>query len=286
MSRPIGVFDSGVGGLTVFKALERALDGRPLIYLGDTARVPYGTRSNETVVRYALEAARFLSRHGVEMMVVACNTASSVAIDELREITNVPVHGVIGPGARRAAELSRTGRIGVIGTRATVESGAYSHAIRELRADAQVISRACPLFVPLAEEGWTENEVVRRVAETYLADLERADVDTLVLGCTHYPLLRGVIGSVMGDGVRVVDSAESVAAEIRGRLPGKGSESKGGDAGSEARDRDEPKDAGKSTPGAHHRFFVTDAPGPFRAVAERFLGRPIPQLERARIDGE
>jgi glutamate racemase len=262
----IGIFDSGVGGLTVFRALECALPGRSLIYLGDTARVPYGTRSAETVVRYSLEAARFMQRQGVRMLVVACNTASSVAIEPVVREFGLPVLGVILPGADRAVELTRARRIGVIGTRATVRSGAYERAIRSRLPEAEVISRACPLFVPLAEEGWTENEVALQVAETYLAPFRAAEVDTLVLGCTHYPLLTDVIAEVMGPGVRLVDSAESVAARVREELAGE-------------RDGDPSGDV-------EHHFFVTDAPEPFQAVAERFLGRPIARLERATIDGD
>jgi glutamate racemase len=265
-SRPIGIFDSGVGGLTVFKVLESALPDEAFVYLGDTARVPYGTRSAETVVRYSLEAAHFLTDHDVKMLIVACNSASSVALDALAAEVSFPVIGVIEPGARRAAELSPHGRIGVIGTRGTIASEAYPPAIRALRPDAQVISRACPLFVPLAEEGWTDHDVVRRVAEVYLKPMEEAEVDTLVLGCTHYPLLRSVIAQVMGDGVCLVDSAEAVAAEVGKRLAGDPTlaAAEGG------------------TPREHH-FFVTDAPEPFLAVAERFLGGPVRRLERAQL---
>jgi glutamate racemase len=272
--RPIGVFDSGVGGLTVFKALEAALPHERMIYLGDTARVPYGTRSRETVVRYALEAERFLARHDVKMMVVACNTASSVAIDELRAATDVPVHGVIGPGARRAIQLSQGRRIGVIGTRATIASEAYPQAIRALAPAAHVVSRACPLFVPLAEEGWTDNEVTRKVGETYLAELRAERIDTLVLGCTHYPLLRDAIAHVMGDDVRIVDSAESVAAEIVEHLE---------------QHEVEPGNVDRGEPGGgrdRHEFFVTDVPAPFHAVAERFLGHSIERLQQADITGD
>ena len=268
--RPIGVFDSGVGGLTVFQALEAALPGEALVYLGDTARVPYGSKSAETVIRYTLEAAHFLRSCQVKMLVVACNTASSVALGDVAKEAEVPVLGVILPGARRAAELSRSGRIGVIGTRATIASGAYPRAIHALRPEAEVESHPCPLFVPLAEEGWTDNEVARRVAETYLAPLRTREVDTLVLGCTHYPLLREVIGQVMGPDVRLVDSAESVAAEAGDHL---------------SRHGDLAAPRGGTGRDGHH-FFVTDAPAPFVAVAERFLGRPIERLERARIEGE
>ena len=254
--RPIGVFDSGVGGLTVFRAVEQAVPGESLIYVGDTARVPYGTKSPKTVERYALQAARFLREHRIKLLVVACNTASSVALDPLAQAADAPVMGVIEPGARQAVALSKSGRIGVIGTRATVDSGAYPSAIRAMRPGVEVISRACPLFVPLAEEGWEGDDVVPRVARRYLAPLQEARIDTLVLGCTHYPLLRGTIGEVMGPSVRLVDSAESTAAEVRERL-----------------ERDPQRASGQGQ--GHRRFFVTDDPEPFQQVAERFLGRTI-----------
>jgi len=262
----IGVFDSGVGGLTVFRALERALPAESLIYLGDTARVPYGTKSVETVERYATEATRFLKQRGVKLLVVACNSASAVALPAVEAEAGLPVLGVIEPGAQRAVACSNSGRIGVIGTRATVDSGAYTRSITKLRPDAQVTARACPLFVPLAEEGWADDEIARAVAWRYLEPLRGAGIDTLVLGCTHYPLLEGVIGEVMGEGVTLVDSAGSVANQTRQVLA-------------------EHRDLATATPGrVEHHFFVTDAPGPFQAVAERFLGRPIRSLERARIE--
>jgi glutamate racemase len=265
--RPIGVFDSGVGGLTVFHALERALPRERLFYLGDTARVPYGPKSPETVTRYGLEAARFLRKHDVKALVVACNTVSAVAIDAVAEEARVPTVGVILPGARRAVKVSRSGRIGVIGTRATVGSEAYPRAILALRGDAEVFSQACPLFVPLAEEGWTDDDVARAVAERYLATLKQSGVDTVVLGCTHYPLLKPTIQEVMGEGVALVDSAEAVAEEVREWLA------------TDAVLRG-PVDAGAAT----HRFYVTDAPAPFQTVAERFLGRPMGLLGRARLE--
>jgi glutamate racemase len=260
--RSIGVFDSGVGGLTVFKEMERALPGESLVYLGDTARVPYGTKSAETVVRYSLEAMRFMRHQEVKMVVVACNTASSVAIEAMAAEDGVPVLGVILPGAHRAAEISKSGRIGVIGTRATIGSGAYERAILAKRPEAEILSKPCPLFVPLAEEGWTDNDIALHVAEQYLLPFKEAGVDVLVLGCTHYPLLKDVIGRVMGEGVKLVDSAESTAEEVRRRIGGEG-----GPAGS-----------------AEHRFFVTDMPEPFQAVAERFLGRSGLRLERANLE--
>lgn len=260
-SRPIGVFDSGVGGLTVFRALERALPGESLVYLGDTARVPYGTKSAETVTRYALEAAQFMRAQDVKLMVVACNTASAVALDALNETLRRPVVGVIEAGARQALAVTRNGKIGVIGTRATIGSAAYSRAIAEL-GDAEVIVAACPLFVPLAEEGWVDDAVAEAVAERYLESFREANIDTLVLGCTHYPLLKDVIGRVMGDAVTLVDSAEAVAATVAGLA-----------------------DTGDSET-ATRQFYVTDAPAPFQEVAERFLGRKIEALHQTRIEGE
>src|SRR6184192_1752334 len=187
-SLPIGIFDSGVGGLTVYRALHEHLPNERFIYLGDTARVPYGTKSLTTVERYAVENARFLAAHGIKLLVVACNTASALALPAIRAALQTDVIGVIGPGARAAVKENRS-RIGVIATESTVQSGAYTKAIKKANPSATVIERACPLFVPLAEEGWANAEVVQTIAETYLKDL-RSKIDTLVLGCTHYPILR------------------------------------------------------------------------------------------------
>jgi glutamate racemase len=273
----IGVFDSGVGGLTVFKALRGALPaGEHLVYLGDTARVPYGTKSDDTVVRYALEGARFLARRGVKALVVACNTMSAVALPALRETAVFPVVGVIGPGAEAACRATRTGSIGVIGTAATVKSDAYARAIACHLPDARVTGRACPLFVPLAEEGWVDNAVARAAAAAYLGDLRggagaaagagpgAAVIDTLVLGCTHYPLLKGVIGATLGPGVTLIDSAEAAAVVTRERLSERGllNGSRGADA---------------------DHFYVTDSSERFHEVAARFLGAPPRRLEQADI---
>ncbi len=211
--RPIGIFDSGIGGLTVLAALRDRMPDERFVYLGDTARLPYGTKSSETVVRYALRAARFLARHDVKLLVVACNTASATALPVLAEAMPVPVVGVVEPGAR-AACAATDGHVGVIGTESTVASGAYPRALHDLRPELDVISLACPLFVPLAEEGWLDHPVTREVARVYLEPLHETPVDTLILGCTHYPLLRPSIAAVMGSGVRLVDSASSVAAEV------------------------------------------------------------------------
>ncbi len=256
----IGIFDSGVGGLTVQKAILRRLPGLDTVYLGDTARVQYGTKSPEVVTQYSLRNARFLVGCDIDLLVVACNTASAVAIPALRGALSVPVLGVVEPGARAAARASRSGRIGVIGTQGTIASGAYQAAIRALRPDAEVVARACPLFVPLAEEGWTDADdpVVRGVVERYLAPLRIAAIDTLVLGCTHYPLLRAAIAAVLPE-VALVDSADAIAAEVGARV-----------------ERGAPRDA-------EHRFFVTDTPERFLAVASRFLGREVAQAEHVDV---
>ena len=211
--RPIGIFDSGIGGLTVLAALQRRLPSERFLYLGDTARLPYGTKSPATVVRYALRAADFLAHHGIKMLVVACNTASAAALPEVKAAMTVPVVGVVEPGAR-VAVAGTAGRVGIIGTESTIASGAYVRAVRSLRPDMEVVARACPLFVPLVEEGWFDHPVTREVARMYLEPFTGGAVDTLILGCTHYPLLRGAIAGVLGDGVRLVDSAEAVAGEV------------------------------------------------------------------------
>jgi glutamate racemase len=211
--RPIGIFDSGIGGLTVLAALQRRLPGERYVYLGDTARLPYGTKSAATVVRYALRAGAFLAEGGIKMLVVACNTASAAALPALEEAMAVPVVGVVLPGAR-AAVAGGARKVGVIGTESTVASGAYPRAVHALDPAVEVVTRACPLFVPLVEEGWFDHPVTREVAREYLQPFADGRVDTLILGCTHYPLLRAAIAEAVGDGVRLVDSAEAVAGEV------------------------------------------------------------------------
>ena len=258
---PIGVFDSGVGGLTVLRALTARLPREHTIYLGDTARVPYGTRSGEVVTKYALMSARHLARHRIKMLVVACNTVSAHSLPALADALPIPVVGVIEPGAQVAASRSKGGTIAVLGTPATVASGAYQTALRRLAPLSPVIVRACPLFVPLAEEGWTDGEVPRLVAERYLGDLRRSGVDTAVLGCTHYPLLAPMIAEVLGPQVAIVDSAEAVTQSVVTVL------------GAHGLLRNGASDA------ARHRTLCTDVPHRFQAVAERFLGRPVGQVE-------
>lgn len=261
---PIGVFDSGVGGLTVLRAIHAHLPGESTIYLGDTARVPYGPKSPETVRRYAREAADFLIERGVKALVIACNTATAHAYGALSESLDIPVVGVVEPGAREAAAASDSGIIGVIGTRGTVASGSYERAILAVRPHAIVRSAACPLFVALAEEGWVSGEVPELTARRYLEPLLEADVDTLVLGCTHYPLLRGLLAQVAGAGVRLVDSAEATAREtVRMLATGRLAASEGGLLTRE--------------------YFVTDDTRLFGELAELFLGGPVERVEAVEL---
>jgi len=260
----IGIFDSGVGGLTVFRAVQRRLPTESLVYLGDTARIPYGVRSPATIERYALECATFVQSRGVKAIVIACNTASALAANYLRSRCSVPVIGVIRPGARRAVELTNNGRVGVIATEATVASGAYERAIRALKDGLEITSRACPLFVPLAEEGWLNHPVTFQVAEEYLAQLRQSGVDTLVLGCTHYPILRPVIERTLGDRLSYVDSGEAVAETLVQLLEEQQLSS----------DND-----GRRT----EEFYVTDSADRFRRVAELFLGRQLDAVETVKL---
>ncbi|HZF07201.1 MAG TPA: glutamate racemase [Thermoanaerobaculia bacterium] len=257
----IGVFDSGIGGLTVVSALRRRLPAESILYLGDTARLPYGSKSPETVIRYTRRNIEFLVERGVKAVVIACNTASALALDHLHLQAGLPLWGVIEPGARAAAAVSR-GRVGVIATEATVRSDAYPQALRRLRPELAVVSRACPLLVPLVEEGWHDDEITARVAERYLAPLLAADIDTLVLGCTHYPLLKPVLSRIVGPGVTLVDSAEVVAEVVAEGLARAGL----------ARESREPGTA------AQH-LCVTDAGASFQVVAGRILGDPDLPLE-------
>jgi glutamate racemase len=251
------VFDSGLGGLTVVRALRQALPREDIVYLGDTARVPYGTKGPATVVKYALGCARHLVGRGVKAIVIACNTVSAVAPDRLRIELDLPVLGVIEPGARAAVAASRTGRIGVLATAATIASGAYPRAVSAVSSRAETTGQAAPLLVPLAEEGWTEGEVPRLAARRYLEPLARATVDVIVLGCTHYPLLRGIIESeardLLGGGVAVVDSARATASDVAAFLDARGLCREG---------------AG----GGRVELLVTDLPKAFQEVADRFLG--------------
>ena len=256
----IGIFDSGVGGLTVMHSLVEALPAENFIYLGDTGRYPYGNKSPETVTRYSLENAVFLVEKGIKLLVVACNAASSVALAALRGECSVPVIGVIEPGAKAAASRTANGRVGVIGTEVTIASGAYTRALRRLRPDLEIYTRACPLFVPLAEEGWTDNEVAKATVALYLESLAKSGIDTLILGCTHYPLLKRGIAGFLGKKVALVDSAEETAREVAATLD---------EAGLRRR-----RGRGKSS------FFVTDVPDRFVRVGRRFLGEHVESAVR------
>ncbi len=262
MSRaaPIGVFDSGIGGLTVVHELMRQLPHESIVYFGDTARVPYGNKGPETVQRYSGEIADFLETRGVKAIVVACNTATAHALPMLRAERRVPVIGVVEPGARAAVGATHSGAIGVIGTAGTVRSGAYERAIRALRPDARIVAQPCPLFVPLVEEGWTERDATRLIAREYLEPVVRAHVDTLVLGCTHYPLLKPLLHEVLGPGVRLIDSAQETAAETARVLADQGLSAPDGAA-------------------AAYHFVCSDEPSRFLALGQRFLGRAIDDVE-------
>jgi glutamate racemase len=259
-SAAIGIFDSGVGGLTVMHRMMEALPHEHLIYLGDTARYPYGTKSAETVRRYSHENAAFLVDKGIKMLVVACNTSTAAALDVLREQLDIPVIGVIEPGARAAVRHSRNRKVGVIATEGTIASGAYTRALKQFEPGLEIYTRACPLFVPLAEEGWVDNAVARDAAALYLTSLKRSGIDTLVLGCTHYPLLAGVIADVMGDRVQLVDSARTTADVVVETLVR--------------------EDLRRGSGSGSVSFFVTDVPDRFIKVGARFMGQRVESAVR------
>lgn len=257
---PIGVFDSGMGGLTVVRELMQQLPNESIIYFGDTARVPYGPKSPDTVLRYSREITSYLRGQGVKALVIACNTATAHALPALREEFELPIVGVIEPGARAAAGATKTGHIGVIGTAGTIRSRAYEKEIMKLLPEAQITAQACALFVPLVEEGWLDTEPTRAIARNYLAPVVEAEVDTLVLGCTHYPLIKTVIGNVVGRNVRLIDSAHETAREVGEILRANGLEN------------DVPN-------GARYRFIASDAPDTFLSMGQRFLGSAIDRVE-------
>jgi glutamate racemase len=273
---PIGIFDSGVGGLTVYRALHDRLPNERFVYLGDTARVPYGTKSLATVERYALENSQFLASRGIKLLVVACNTASALALPAIREHIGLDVVGVIGPGGRKAVEIledETSPRIGVIATEATIHSNAYYEAIRRASGTAEVFQAACPLFVSLAEEGWTREPETVSIAGKYLAGVKDFKPHALVLGCTHYPILRDVIQQTVGENVKLIDSGEATAGEVARLLRSRGLENPNTITG-ERRLCDD-----------LDHFFVTDAAERFGRVAERFLGVKPAKLEAIEVNG-
>ncbi len=254
-NNPIGIFDSGIGGLTVAKEIARQLPGESFIYLGDTARVPYGTRSKEVITKYAMELVNFLLGKKVKCLVVACNTISAVALSEIRKASLVPVIEVVGPAVKKAIHVTKNKKVGVIGTQGTIQSKTYENQIKNLDPDIQVFSVGCPLFVPLAEEGFHQHAAVKLVAEDYLNELIAADIDTLVLGCTHYPLLLETIAETMGPKVNLVDSAKPTAEELKKILHQRNLLS------------------GNKNP--NYEFYVTDAPERVYKVARHFFGREM-----------
>lgn len=261
--RPIGVFDSGLGGLTVARALLEMLPGEDLVYLGDTARVPYGTKSGRTISRFAAEGSLFLLREDVKLLVIACNTMSATCLADLAKSIPVPVVGVIDPGVDGACGVCRNGRVGVIGTNATIASQAYRRGILLRQPTWHVFSQPCPLFVPLVEEGWEETEVALMIGRQYLAPLVAQDIDTLVLGCTHYPLLIPTLQRIVDPGVQIVDSATQTSTAVRELLNETG--------------------LFCTRPTGALRVYLTDIPPSFIGMADRFLARPVTHVERAEL---
>jgi len=263
--KPIGIFDSGIGGLTVVKRFLTALPNENIIYFGDTARVPYGSKSNSTVIEYSLQDARFLLSKNVKAIVVACNTASSVAIDELRKTFDIPIIGMIGPGSKAALKETKNKKVGVIGTRATISNSAYAKRLKFLDPSVEVFEKACPLFVPLAEEGWIKKNATFEIAEEYLNELRSKEIDTLVLGCTHYPILSGVIQKVIGPNVKLIDSGIASVEIVKEELK-KNNLLSQRDSGGES------------------IFYVSDIPTKFKKIAELFLGKPVNEINKVELE--
>jgi len=262
---PIGVFDSGLGGLTVVDQLLKRLPHESILYFGDTARVPYGTKSAETIRKFAVQITEFLQHRGVKMIVVACNTVSSVALEQVIAVSRVPVVNVIEPGVRAALRVSITKKIGVIGTGATVSAGKYNEILSAADSRVAVYSQACPLFVPLVEEGWIDSEVTEKVAEIYLAPLIARQIDSLILGCTHYPIIKKTLKKVIDGKVQIIDSAVETAVEVRNVLI---SQKLLADPESEP----------------SHQYFVSDFPQKFEEIAQRLLGCPLPNVRCISLD--
>jgi len=274
-SAPIGVFDSGVGGLTVAREIMRQMPDENIVYFGDTARVPYGSKSRETVIRYSRQIVSFLRTRQVKAIVVACNTATAQALDVLKAEQDIPVLGVIRAGARAAAATTRNGRIGVIATRGTIDSGMYEQVLREINPAFRVFGKACPLFVPLVEEGLTHDFITEEVARRYVKDLQYKDIDTLILGCTHYPLLRSLLKKVMGDGVTLINPAYETAVELRGLL--------------KEMELDRRAESGngcgeRALPAAQYRFYVSDLAAQFQEFANSILPYDVADTEQIDIE--
>jgi len=264
-NRPIGVFDSGIGGLTVLNEIIEQLPGEDIVYFGDTARIPYGTRSKETVVRYFLQSAKFLKTKDIKAIVIACNTATALAIDEAREEFDLPFIGVVDPGAEAAIRASKNNTIGVIGTTGTINSQAYQKKMRRLNPSAEIIGKACPLFVQIVEEGWENSDVAYISTQKYLLELKEHNIDTLILGCTHYPAMRYTINKFLGDGVRLVNPAYETAKRVKSLLMEK----------DQLADR---LDGGRT------EFYVSDDPEKFKRVGGNLLAREIRNVEMVNIE--
>jgi glutamate racemase len=264
-ARPIGIFDSGIGGLTVVHEVFKRVPAEQIVYFGDTARVPYGTKSPKVVQHFAMQDVRFLLQQNVKMIVVACHTVSSVALDSLVKTFHFPILGVVLPGVHAALKATRNHRIGVIGTKATIVSKSYETHFLKLNPEVQVFSQACPLFVPLAEEGWLNGDITKLIAEKYLNPLKKHQIDTLILGCTHYPLLKSVIQEVLGNGVTLIDSAEETSRAVEEKLA-----------------REKIQNPGNEK--AEHQFFVSDIPHQFRDVGERFLGQKFDHVQQVDLE--
>ncbi len=262
---PIGIFDSGIGGLTVAKRIISMLPNENIVYFGDTARVPYGSKSNSTVIEYAIQDAQFLINKNVKLIIVACNTASSVALDSLKRKYNIPIIGMIEPGASLAVKKSKNKRVGVIGTNSTINNKAYSEQIKTLDAEISIIEKACPLFVPIAEEGWLNHEATRLIAIEYLQEFIDAEIDTLILGCTHYPLLAETIQNIMGEKVTLIDSGYAASLQVENYLEGRGVRNDSHQVGT-------------------HQFYVSDLPNKFKTIAERFLGSKVNHIEKIDVE--
>jgi len=263
--RPIGVFDSGIGGLTVVKRLASTLPNESIVYFGDTARVPYGSKSNSTVIEYSIQNTKFLLQKNIKALVVACNTASSIAIPDLKKMFDIPIIGMIEPGSKMALQESKSKKIGVIGTRATISNLAYSREIKKMNNSAYVFEKPCPLFVPLAEEGWIKHQATYEIAEEYLKELREKGIDTLVLGCTHYPILSEAIQKVIGSNVNLIDSGVASSEVVK-------------------------KELGKlnllsnSKTSGLQEYYVSDIPAKFKEVAELFLGREIDHVHKVDLE--
>lgn len=262
--KPIGIFDSGLGGLTVVKAVHKLLPSEDIVYLADTARFPFGNKSKATIEKYSLEISDFLINKNIKILIIACNTASSLGLETVRKKYDLPVLGVIGPGARTAVRATKNKKIGVIGTRATINSRSYNKALELADPDVEVFATPTPLLVSLAEEGWSESDITRQVVQIYLKSLKVDDIDTLILGCTHYPLIKKIIGEIMGDSVCLVDSADALALEARQILTEKKMQKNGGETGT-------------------IQYFTTDTPESFIETGSRLIDLDVSQAEQVNI---